>query len=64
LIEVESKGITPYGVDIIMMLEFCGIDLTTGNNVGIRLSQSKDRLLGAISQVGESPPPEHASYKL
>ncbi|KTD58875.1 hypothetical protein [Legionella shakespearei] len=65
IIEDKTHSLTPYGVDIDMMLGFCGIDLTPTNNAGIRLSQSKDRLLGAIPQVVESQAQEpDSSFKL
>lgn len=63
IIEDKICQLTPYGVDITMMLEFCGIDLTSANNVVIRLSQSKESLFSTIPQVGESQAQEHDSYK-
>lgn len=51
IIEDETHSLNPYGVDIAMMLGFCGIDLAQTKDLGIRLSQFNNRLIGAVPPV-------------
>jgi hypothetical protein len=53
IIEDKTHSLTPYGVDIQMMLDFCSIDLTNGNEKAVRLSQSQDRFLASTPKDAE-----------
>ena len=46
-IEEKTYSLGPYGIDIDMMLKFCGINLN--ETADVRLSQSKDSFVGNMS---------------